>query len=79
MDVIAGNRLRAADRARLSTIAELVGCSVEDFLNGSTSREWDDTAEMLRLWSEISTEDGRRAALNVTRAIVATQGMHPTR
>ena len=54
-------------------IADIVGCSVEDFLNGSVSRELDDTAEMLRLWSAINTEEGRRAALNVARAIVEAQ------
>ena len=60
-------------------IADILGCSVEHFLNGSISKELDDTAEMLRLWSAIDTEEGRRAALNVTRAIVEAQDADPLR
>ena len=54
-------------------IADIIGCSVEDFLNGPLSEELKDTAEMFRLWSAINTEEGRRATLNVARAIVEAQ------
>lgn len=74
MDALAGNQMRAPYRARLGMIADIVGCSVENFLDGSVSVELDDTAEMLRLWSAIRTGEGRRVALNAMRTIVEAQG-----
>ena len=73
MDARIGNRLKASRGARLSLIADTVGCSVENLLNGPVSEELDDTAEMLRLWSGIKTEEARRATLNLMRAIVEAQ------
>lgn len=73
MDARTGIRSPTSRGERLSMIADILGCSIEHFLNGSASKELDDTAEMFRLWSAIDTEDGRRAALNVTRAIVEAQ------
>lgn len=60
----------AREHAMLQKISDLLGVPIESFLASSLPLNSDmNTQQCLRLWHEISTEDGRKEALNALRAI----------
>ena len=68
--------LTSTDRAHhaLARIAALLGCSVDVFHGfGTAADEGRDTCELVRLWTAIGSDEGRRAVLECAQAIVRTQ------